>query len=240
MLHSFVSTASSSTSGGRSETVPARTRRSFGLAGSAAAGVAALVLAFGVPAANAASYHVSEGHADIARVSIDPAAKKLVLGLNHEYAGAYYTAAQVAASPTKEPVVDVVVTQREGSSWVIKANDSNPSQLLAGFALSGSEAPEGAGAGGYLVNGDRIAFNVVPESGNPGSVSLAFDSTQKVVSSGTTHTATVADVTASEAFHVHPKWTFSAAGTYYVTIKASNVEGKVAASEPLTYKIVTR
>lgn len=222
------------------DAAPARTRKSLGLAGSVLAGVAALVLAFGVPAASAATYHVSEGHTDIARVSIDPAAKKLILGLNHEYAGAYYTAAQVAASPTKEPVVDVVVTQREGSAWVIKANDSNPSQLLAGFALSGSEAPEGAGAGGYLANGDRIAFSVVPATGNPGTVSLAFDSTQKVVSSGTTHTATVANVTDPEAFHVHPRWTFSAAGTYYVTIKASNVEGKVAASEPLTYKIVTK
>ncbi|WP_309107412.1 TIGR03769 domain-containing protein [Arthrobacter sp.] len=240
MLHSSISVSSSSTSGAHTPTATVRPRRSLGLAGSVAAGVAALVLAFGVPAASAATYHVSQGHADIARASINPTANKLILGLNHEYTGAYYTAAQVAASPTKEPVVDVVVTQREGSSWVIKANDSNPSQLLAGFALSGSEAPEGIGAEGVLVNGDRIAYSVVPASGNPGSVSVVFDSTQNVVSSGTTHTARVADVTAPEALHVHPKWTFSAAGTYYVTIKASNVEGKVAASDPLTYKIVTK
>lgn len=212
--------------------------RRGGLVGSVVAGVAALALAFGAPAAQAApTVHVSTGHVDVVRVGIDLAANKFVVGLNHESAGTYYGASQVQASPAQEPGVDLVVTKKIGNSWVISETET-ASDLFAGFAGSGIDAPEGAGLGAKLSNGDHVAFEVTPNAANPGTAALDFPATAGVVSQGNVHTATVKDVAAAEAFHAHPRWTFSAAGAYYLTVKVSNPEGKVGASDPLTYKIV--
>ncbi|GAA1048958.1 hypothetical protein [Arthrobacter russicus] len=205
-----------------------------GLASTVFAGIAALSLAVGAPA-QAATAVISEGHIDIARASISANGKNLVLGTNDEFHGNYYTAAQVGD-------VEFDVSKKEGGNWIIPATQTG-NELFTGFAGSGNEAPgEASGEQGLynkLSAGDHVKFTVVPAAGNPGTVRLDFPASTGVVTSGNSYTAAL-KANEDEAFHAHPKWTFSAKGTYLVTISASNPENKVGASSPITVKFVTK
>ncbi|AJT42163.1 TIGR03769 domain-containing protein [Psychromicrobium lacuslunae] len=210
-----------------------RTGRRAGIAATVFAGIAALTLAAGAPAQ--AATVITEGHIDVVRASISSDGSKLVLGTNDENKGNYYTAAQASS-------VEFDVTKKEGTNWIIPASQTG-NELFTGFAGSGNEAP-GADSGEKglytkLAGGDHIKFTVTPAASNPGTLSLNFPSTTGVVTAGNSYTVAL-KAGEDEAFHAHPKWTFSAKGTYSVTVTASNPEGKVANSGAITLKFVTK
>ncbi|WP_394940325.1 hypothetical protein [Psychromicrobium sp. YIM B11713] len=207
--------------------------RRAGIAATVFAGIAALSLAVSTPAQ--AATVISVGHIDVVRASVSSDGSKLVLGTNDENAGNYYTAAQAAN-------IEFSVTKKEGNKWIIPATQTG-NELFTGFAGSGNEAP-GADSGEQglytkLKGGDHIKFTVSPASSNPGTLNLNFPSGSGVVSSGNSHTVAL-EAGEDEAFHAHPKWTFSAKGTYLVNVTASNPEGKVGASGTITLKFVTK
>lgn len=157
------------------------------------------------------------------------------MGTNDEFHENYYTAAQAGN-------LEFDVTKKEGNNWIIPATQAG-NELFTGFAGSGNEAP-GAGSGEQglytkLAAGDHVKFTVAPAASNPGSLSLDFPASTGVVTSGNTYTAALKG-NEDEAFHAHPKWTFSAKGTYLVTVSASNPENKVGASSSITLKFVTK
>ena len=222
-----------------------------GIAGIAAAGALAFA---GAGAANAAtSHHFDAEHVDMGYVSLNDDGSALVLGTNSDPTGTYYAAGEVNAVPSGDPCganptyvdpdADFLVTAaaKAGGEWVLP-DQQVVGKLFPGFAGAGEEIPDGTtslldaltpGLDKVDVTLDCQAF---VGTGN-GTATIEFSSAG-TTQTGDTYSFDVADL--DEAFHQHPKWTFDAAGTYYLTFHASVEDSTlgIADSNQVTYKVV--
>jgi len=244
----------------RSASRPSRRHRT--LAASAVAGAVALSLSLGVGAAQAGTAGtLSAGHVDTGFVALQTGSYKLTLGSNVDdnpsYADAYYTRGQVNATAAHNtPAYDFEVNSgaKHGSVWVIQDNlpDADADDaIFAGFAGAAEDKSQGSTrvarslfAGGKIGADDHLIYKVNVDSGSAGTVGLDFSTAQangedvtSTGSSGAGYTVTfgLGNADDEEAFHVHPKWTFSAAGDYWIKVVASTDASGVTQSDPTYY-----
>ena len=220
----------------------ARLGRRAGLG--AAAGLAALLVAFGAGPAFAAP---DNGHVDVVFAGLNSTDDQLTLGSNDEEAEVYYDATGAAA-------VTWSGAQSDGSGGYVIDEEAATGFLWAGFAGAGDEAPEGVnpllnvlapwedydeGNDTWGTEGDTVTLTLVSVTG-AGTAGLTFSSNPNLEVGGTgtvldPYTYTFKVQEGDEAYHVHPTWHFSDAGDYYFTFVASTSASGVANSAPLTY-----
>lgn len=220
-------------------------RRKRSLIGTAiVAAVAALSLGVGAGTANAGTVgQFAIGHVDAFFVSLNANSDTLQLGTNVDDVGyqsswgypvGYYYGNEVNAGSTPSTpdytfTVPAAAYDPNVNAWVIPAKEpdfTSKPVLWAGFAGAGVDVADRnnpATTATYnlfnaLSPADVVTLDLQVLSSAPGSVSIAG-----ATGNGTATTPFAVSyplVANAEAFHEHPQWTFSAAGTYYIQVQA--------------------
>jgi surface-anchored protein len=238
------------------------TRRRRTIVSSVATGLLALALslATAMPANAGTLGTFSQGHVDTGFVALSPTANKLILGSNVDenpnYTNRYYTTTEVNATSahvTPQYDFEVKSAAKQGSVWVIPdtlAAADAKGVLFAGFAGAAENKSSGSTllarslfTNGVIGTSKHITYKITTDAGSAGTIGLDFSTAQTagedVTVSGSPNNYSVkfgfANADDEEAFHVHPKWTFSQSGDYWVKVVASTDASGVSASDPIYY-----